>query len=221
MRTLRCSAVAIMALLVVVLAGGRPADAAEPGAESQFVAGLNAVRANNGLPPLAVDGELTAVARSWADQHGRAGTPSRTTPTWAARSAQPGRKLGENVGAGPDVGGSWTPSSTARATSHNIVDADFDYVGVGVTWGADGRMYTTHVFMDLDGGALAAAARHRPRPDPSAGTRRRGAHAHGRRRAAAEPPPPPAPVAPPAAAAPRARSPPCSRCVGALDAGVP
>ena len=46
----------------------------------------------------------------------------------------------------------------------NLVDPAWTHVGVGVTFGGDGRMYTTHNFMALAGGGGAApAARHRRR----------------------------------------------------------
>ena len=69
-KLLRLMAAACTALLVLGLAGS-PADAADPALESQFVAGVNAVRAQAGLPPLAVHSQLTSVARSLGRPAGR------------------------------------------------------------------------------------------------------------------------------------------------------
>ena len=56
----------------------------------------------------------------------------------------------------------------------NLVDPAWTHVGVGVTFAADGRMYTTHNFMALGGGragaaapAPAAAAPSAPAPAPT------------------------------------------------------
>lgn len=199
MRILRFSAVAIMAMLFVVLAGGPTADAAEPGLESQYVAGLNSVRANNGQPPLAVDGALTAVARSWADHMASQNTISHN-PNVGNQIGAAWVKIGENVGTGHDVGAVMQAFVNSDAHFRNIVDGDFDYVGVGVTYGSDGRMYTAHVFMDLDGGASAPAPPPAPEPEPTPAPA-----APAPTPSAPVPavePPAPAPVAPPAAAAP-------------------
>ena len=80
-------------------------------------------------------------------------------------------KLGENVGVGYDVDGLMQAFINSPAHYRNLVDPAWTHVGVGVTFGGDGRMYTTHNFMALAGGggtaATAAAAadrRHRRRP---------------------------------------------------------
>lgn len=205
MRTTLRLLAAAAATLVLLSTGAATdvADAAEPGLEAQYVAGLNAVRADAGLPPLAVDGELTAVARAWADQMA---SENRIwhNPNVGGQVSAPWLKLGENVGTGVEVGAVMDAFVNSPAHYRNIVDADFDYVGVGVTYGSDGRMYTAHVFMDLDGGAPAPTP---PAPEPEEAT--------PAETAAAQAPTPPAPDAavdetaqpappatPPAAAAP-------------------
>ena len=72
----------------------------------------------------------------------------------------------------------------------NLVDPAWTHVGVGVTFAADGRMYTTHNFMALSGGAATS-------PAPAASAPRRPP----RRR----PPPPTTTTTAPAAAARRLR----------------
>ena len=126
--------------------------------------------------------------------------------------------VGENVGAGPEVGGLMDAFVASPTHYANIVEPRFDYIGVGVTWGSDGRMYTTHVFMDLDGDARPRRA---PAPEPDPGAEHhgaRGAHHHDHHRSAAAP----APAAdrpPPAAAAPE-RVAVVLDMVGALGDGV-
>jgi hypothetical protein len=49
----------------------------------------------------------------------------------------------------------------------NLVDPDWNYVGVGVVIAADGRMYTTHNFMKLAGGGGGGAPAPAPAPRPT------------------------------------------------------
>jgi uncharacterized protein YkwD len=46
----------------------------------------------------------------------------------------------------------------------NIVDPSFNYIGVGVSYDAEGRMYTTHDFMALDDGSSGDSSSE-PAPD--------------------------------------------------------
>jgi hypothetical protein len=203
---LRLLAAAAVTLVLLSTGAATPAaSAAEPGLESEYVAGVNAARADAGLPPLAVDGELTAVARAWADQMA---SENRIwhNPNLGNQISAPWMKVGENVGTGVEVSAVMNAFINSPAHYRNIVDPDFDYIGVGVTYGTDGRMYTAHVFMDLDGGAPAPTPP--PAPEPVEETTPATT-------AAAQAPTPPAPdaavaelaapvipAAPPAAAAP-------------------
>jgi hypothetical protein len=219
-RFCRALAAATVSVAAVVLGGisTEAAGAAEPGLESQFVAGLNNVRAGVGLPALSVDGELTAVARAWADQMAAAGGISHN-PNVGGQVSAPWTTIGENVGAGPEVGALMSAFVASPSHYDNIVEPVYDYVGVGVTWGGDGRMYTVHVFMDLDGGSSA------PAPEP-AGQAIAGPAAAAPAPAPAmdpappAPPVPPPPPAPPPAAFAPARVATVLSLVGALDAGV-
>lgn len=194
---------ATVACLALLGAAGAPVAAAEPALESQFVAGLNSVRSGVGLPALAVDGELTAVARGWADRMAAAGAISHN-PSVGGQVTAPWTTVGENVGTGPALDGIMTAFVNSPSHYANIVDPRFDFVGVGVTWGTDGRMYTTHVFMDLDGGVSAAAPQIATAAAPPA--------------PAPEPEPVVVPAPPAAAASDRVAT--VLALVGALDAGV-
>ena len=94
-------------------------------------------------------------------------------------------KLGENVGVGYDVGSLMQAFIDSPSHHENLVDPGWNFVGVGVQLGRDGRIFTTHNFMQLPEVTVAPP----PPSVPSA------------------PPPPPAP-APPATAAPATTAPP-------------
>jgi hypothetical protein len=213
MRTLLRALAGTVVALALVGSAGATVDAAEPALESEFVAGVNGVRAGAGLPALTVHGELTAVARAWADRMAAAGGISHN-PNLGGQVSAAWTMIGENVGTGPAVAGIMSAFVNSSAHHANIVEPRYDHIGVGVTWGSDGRMYTAHVFMDLGGGGSAPApAAPAPRPRPAA------APAPSPPPPAPEPPPPPAPAPPPAALAPD-RVAAVLALVGALDAGV-
>ena len=219
--TLHFLAAAAVSLVLLSTSGTTPAGANEPGLESQYVAGVNAVRADAGLPPLATDGELTAVARAWADQMA---SENRIwhNPNLGGQVSAPWLKIGENVGTGVEVSSVMSAFVNSAAHYRNIVDADFDYIGVGVTYGSDGRMYTAHVFMDLDGGAPAPTPPPAPEPEETTPATIAAAQAPtppAPDAAVAETPVPAPPAAPPAAAAPE-RIATVLAIVAHLDGGV-
>jgi len=191
--TLAATMATSMLLLVTGLAS-TPAAAADAGAESQFVAAINEVRARAGLPALEVNQELVGVARNWADTM-VAGNDIWHNPDLGSQVSAPWVLLGENVGRGSDVQTLMQAFVDSPAHYRNLVEPRFDWVGVGVTWSPDGRMYTAHVFMDLE-----AAPAPAPAPAPTSTTAAAAASAPAP--APAPAPVPPAPVVPPAAAAP-------------------
>ncbi|MEO7556459.1 MAG: CAP domain-containing protein [Acidimicrobiales bacterium] len=183
---------ALLTAAVLGLATPGPAQAADGGAEAAFVAQLNGIRASRGLAPLAVYGELTGLARAWSDQMARNGGISHN-PSFDSQVSANWRKLGENVGVGSNVDELVQAFVNSPAHYRNIVDPAFNYIGVGVSYGSDGRMYTTHDFMTLDGGSAPAPA---PAPEPEPEPTFTPAPAPAPVRAA---PAPPAPVAAPVA----------------------
>jgi hypothetical protein len=208
-------AAAAVALLVLTGLSAAPADAAEPGTEAQFVAAVNNVRAGRGLPPLAVHNELVGVARNWTDQMVAAGGISHN-PNLANAVSANWAVLGENVGVGYDVDGLMQAFINSAAHYRNLVEPRYDTIGVGVTWGPDGRMYTTHVFMDLaDSSAPPPAPAPAPAPAPPAPP----PAPEPAPAPPAEPAPPPPPITPPAAAAPQ-RVAAVLAAVASLNAGV-
>ncbi len=110
-------------------------------------------------------GELTGIARGWSDQMAANGGISHN-PGFSASVSAGWTKLGENVGVGYSVDDLMTAFVNSPAHYRNIVDPSFNYIGVGVSYGADGRMYTTHDFMAM--GEAAAPEPEAPAPaDPA------------------------------------------------------
>lgn len=122
-----------------------------PDEESQFVGRINGLRAAQGLPQLALSGELGGVARSWTEQMVTAGQLSHN-PDLGSQVSGSWTKLGENVGVGYDVDGLMQAFVNSPAHNANLIDPAWTHVAVGVTIAADGRLYTTHNFMTLSGG---------------------------------------------------------------------
>ena len=180
---------AVLVAALLVLANPMPAHAADSGAEAQFVAKINGIRQSKGLAPLAVYGELRGIARDWTDQMVANGGLSHNSNLSGQVSAN-WTKLGENVGEGSDVNTLMNAFVNSSAHYKNIVDPAFNYIGVGVSYDAEGTMYTTHDFMAMDDGS-GAAEDPAPAPDPSPAV----APAPKTKKAAAPPPADPAPPA--------------------------
>ena len=188
----RLAATALIALLGVLLP--QPAGAStgvnRPDYEQEFVAAINQVRAEQGLPALEVDAELTAKARGWSDTMLAANDiwhsnlPDGVTANW--------KRLGENVGMGGSVDALHDAFVASPKHYENLVDPGFRFVGLGVSVNEEGTLFVTQEFMELASQPAPAA------PRPAAGTPTSSAPA-----APAEPPAPTAP-APSASPAPRA-----------------
>jgi hypothetical protein len=161
MRRRRLLSLCFGALFLLVGTAGS-ADAAgppDPGAEGRFVALLNGARANAGLPPVAVSGDLVAAARqhagAMADRGGlyHSGAGSRVGG-WTV--------ISENVGRGSSVDhvdGMFMASGSHRA---NIVDGRVSQVGVGVTWSGS-TLYVTQIFRQPRGAVASPPPAPRPR----------------------------------------------------------
>ena len=163
-RTARKATLLTIALIAVVLAtvGADPAGAQggyDGGAEAEFVASINQLRASKGLSALTLDGQLAGSSRVWTDQMKADGSISHA-PDLSVGVTQNWQKLGENVGVGPTVTALMDAFIASPGHYANLVDPVYTRVGVGVVW--DGNvMYTTHRFM-----SIAAAASPPPATDP-------------------------------------------------------
>src|SRR3954454_18128915 len=157
---------AIMIAALAALAVPETASAADSGAEAQFVAAINSIRAANGLAPVEMYGQLRSVARSWTDQMVANGGISHN-PGLAGDVSGGWSKLGENVGVGTNVSTLMKAFVNSPAHYRNIVDPSFNYIGIGVSYDGAGHMYTTHDFMAL-GSAPASAPPSAPASAPKA-----------------------------------------------------
>ena len=141
--------VAVLTVLASHLVQSAPNASASADDEAAFVAGLNDVRAANGLPPFTVNAELTGLARAHAQVMADAGEIFHANPISAGFSGD-WAKLGENVGVGADVDVLIDAFIASPGHFANIVDPSFTEVGVGVVW-RDNAMYTTHRFLQVPG----------------------------------------------------------------------
>jgi len=141
---------AVLCALILVLSSA--ADASElsgdPDAESAFVDEINRFRSDQGLRELEVDESLTLAARDWARSMAVAGQISHA-PDLGVGVAPGWKKLGENVGVGPDVVALHEAFRASPTHLANLVDPAFNIVAVGVV--RDGStIFTTHRFMQRD-----------------------------------------------------------------------
>lgn len=149
--------VALVALL------GLMAPAAHAQAPSDFVGDVNALRAEVGLPALVVDGDAAEYARWWAGRMAETNTLAHSSPSDRAGIPGAWTVVGENVGAGVERGTLMAMFVASPTHYANIVRPGFDRVGVGVSWGSDGRMYVAFIFLDED---IAPVVEAPPPPAP-------------------------------------------------------
>jgi uncharacterized protein YkwD len=161
--TMRFHAQRLVRGLVVVLVAAVssfvaiPARADVQSDEQRFVELINQVRVANGVGPLQYNAELSNVARRWAEKMKIASVGAASdnclishNPNLRNDVTLKWRKLGENVGCG-DVGveGLHTAFVNSPNHFHNIVDAQFDTIGIGIVY-VDNMMFITEQFMDAD-----------------------------------------------------------------------
>jgi len=144
----------MLSVWMLVMVSLVPAASASANDEAAFIASVNQTRAAKGLPALKTDVQLTNLARGWAGamRDGTCGSGNficHASPI-SAGVTHPWEKLGENVGTGPDVAAVMSAFIASPGHYANIIDPEFTHIGVGVVW-EDGRMYTTHRFMKLQG----------------------------------------------------------------------
>ncbi len=139
------------------LVAASPAMADAPTDEQSFVEAINRTRVGVGLAPLRANVTLAEVARVWAEKMRAASVAVGTDDCLIShnpnlRTAVPllWKKLGENVGCG-DVGVDVLHAAFVNSPKHyaNIVDPDFDSVGIGIVFQGD-VMFVTEQFMDAD-----------------------------------------------------------------------
>ena len=104
---------------------------------SDLAAMTNADRAAAGLRALATANDLQSLAQSRANEMSRNGALAHTTNLGSKVSGW--KRLGENVGRGPNLRDIETAFMASPSHRENILEPDFTQFGVGVTW--DGKQY--------------------------------------------------------------------------------
>jgi uncharacterized protein YkwD len=120
----------------------------------------NQARAENGLPPLQVNGALVAMAQLQSNNMAQLNEmahdlPGVAEPTLESRAAAAGYNyawLGENIAFNypdaPSVVAAWMNSPEHRA---NILNPNFTDIGVGFAWNSLGQAYATEDFGSVVG----------------------------------------------------------------------
>jgi uncharacterized protein YkwD len=143
----------LSAVALVALAAAASAQSAGS-AEESMTAKINAERRAAGLPGLATNVRLTAVARDWTPTMVRADRLSHN-PDLGTQVTGGWQLLGENVGVAR-VGTNETPEQmverlhrafmASQGHRENVLRREFDQVGIGAQW-RDGSLWVTVNFM--------------------------------------------------------------------------
>jgi uncharacterized protein YkwD len=143
----------ILAMLVAFFTLVTPighAQAVEIDDETRFVQLINDLRVSDGLEPLRVHNELVGPSRGWAQQLSNNGSLSHAADLSVGVTVY-WTKLGENVGvaAQDQVQQLFDAFVTSPTHYENLIDPSFRFIGVGVVYDDEGRMWTAHRFMAL------------------------------------------------------------------------
>ena len=139
---------ALVAVTAMSLVATEPVSASTGTDELAFAAKLNELRVSQGLRPLETKGALFDLARSWSAKMLAADAISHN-PDLGAQAPGNWLRLGENVGVGYDVQALHDAFVNSPAHYRNMIDAEFDSVGVGVVHAADGKIFVTVNFMTV------------------------------------------------------------------------
>jgi hypothetical protein len=137
----------LSAMVGRALAEGATAGDRGGQAEAEFVRLANGERVQAGAPPVAVDASLSRVARWWAANMAAAGTifHNHDLPAYAPENWL---RLGENVGKGNDPVQLHRAFAASPTHYSNLVDPNFDSVGLGVAYDANDVLYVVFDFME-------------------------------------------------------------------------
>jgi hypothetical protein len=134
--------VGLVAGFIAILA---PAANALTSVENCFYSAINRERAAVGHHALALKSDLTSIARNHSQKMAHDGTiyhnmnlGNDIQGNWYA--------AGENVGMGPDCQSIHAAFMSSPGHKANILDTDYNQVGVGVAFDADGTVYVTEDF---------------------------------------------------------------------------
>lgn len=125
------------------------------GKEQQMVDLINDARRNAGLPALAVSGSLTTAARAKSKDMVDRNYFSHTSPTYGSLAGLlrhfgiSCRSAGENLAMNSSGNVSAAHNLLMNSSSHraNILNRNYNYVGVGIHIKSDGSHYYTQLFI--------------------------------------------------------------------------
>ena len=212
--------ITLLAVAVLALVGGPLATGpAQAGYVADLTAMTNADRAAARLRALSTAGDLQSFAQRRADEMARSGRLAHTTGLGSKISGW--KRLGENVGRGPELRDIQTAFMNSPSHRQNILDPGFTQLGVGVTFDGKEYLYVAVIFREPSGATTAKApppppptttpttrAAAAPKPKPTTTTQAPTTTTQApTTTTTAPPPPPPAPpveelVAPPVEAPP-------------------
>lgn len=147
-RSLGVVTAAAVCLAVLAAPGPAHAGAAE---EARLLALTNQVRASAGVPALAFDEGLAAIARTWAAKMAADGIISHN-PNVAKQVTGGWTKVSENVGQGPDLDTVHRALVASRSHYVNMTDTEVTLMGVG-TATAGPSIFIVEVFLGRAGAA--------------------------------------------------------------------
>jgi len=139
----------LVAGFIAILA---PAAGALTDAEACFYNATNQERAARGIPKLALKSDLTSIARrhsTWMAGDGTIYHADSSSPHYsqgdnlAKEISGNWYAAGENVGMGPDCPSIQDAFMSSPGHKANILDRDYNQVGVGVAYDKDHTMYVT------------------------------------------------------------------------------
>lgn len=159
----------LIVLLILVPTGA--AVGQEVTAEQAFLKATNASRAEQGLPTLTLNAELTEIARGWTAQMASAGSISHN-PNYSQSYTGEWSRMGENVGTTTmvtDIGSAVDRIHRAflDSPSHlaNVV-GDYNQAGIGVLVADGGVMWVTVNFLQGPISPADAVAAQEPADEP-------------------------------------------------------
>jgi uncharacterized protein YkwD len=113
------------------------------GSESQFIALINGVRADLGLPALSVSSSLKTYARDWTFHMSDTNTFAHSN---IGSLLGPWSTVGENIAYGWDVTSMHNALVNSPGHYANLTSPNFTHIGVGVWVESSGKIWTPHVF---------------------------------------------------------------------------
>jgi len=197
--------IAFVAVVVAALLGPLATGPAQAGYTADLTAMTNADRAAARLRALSTTNDLQSLAQSRANEMARNGRIYHTSGLGSKVTGW--KRLGENVGRGPELRDIETAFMNSPSHRENILDPGFTQLGVGVTFDGKEYLYVAVIFREPAGAAASPApsppppattpttrAAAAPKPKPTTTTQAPTTTTQAPTTTTTAPPPPPPPV---------------------------